>query len=233
MIEHEDVRAGIACGEGTKPIDDQEHIPDAILVERCMQRRPGAWEQLVERYASLVYSVPRRLGLSQPEAEDVAQSVFASLIGALEGLRDRQSLAKWLITVANRQSWRTIREKRSGAGGDDPSNLADQTFDEAPDLDAWERRHTVRLGLARLGDRCQELLTALFSDRASPDYHEISRRLGMPVGSIGPTRNRCLRKLMDILAAQPGAGSLWTDRERAILQKTSNPQVSDSGTPGT
>ena len=191
---------------------DQTHASDADLVERCIDRRPGAWEELVRRYSSLVYSIPRRLGLSQDESEDVAQSVFASLLTAMEGMRDRQTLAKWLITVANRQAWRAIRSRKAipTPGGDAIEAVAHHT-DETPDIAAWERRQTVREALVRLGGRCQELLTALFSDHASPDYQEIGRRLGMPVGSIGPTRNRCLRKMMEILQAMPGGAAMEAD----------------------
>ncbi|MCB9841108.1 MAG: sigma-70 family RNA polymerase sigma factor [Phycisphaeraceae bacterium] len=191
---------------------DQIHASDADLVERCLDRRPGAWEELVRRYSALVYSIPRRLGLSQDEAEDVAQSVFASLLTAMESMRDRQTLAKWLITVANRQAWRSIRSRRnSPTPGGDTIDAAEQPDDETPDIAAWERRQTVREALVRLGGRCQELLTALFSDQASPDYQEIGRRLGMPIGSIGPTRNRCLQKIMEVLRGMPGAAAIWAD----------------------
>lgn len=206
---------------------------DAELVERCIAREPGAWEQLVHRYASLVYSVPRKLGLRPEESEDVSQSVFASLLTAMEGMRDRQSLAKWLITVATRQSWRVIDGRRASGGGPAEAVETIPESERTPDLAGWERRLAVRRALGLLGGRCQELLLALFSDRGSPDYQQVAERLGMPIGSIGPTRNRCLRKLLEILASRGGVAGPWDERERALLGSEGGMGVSRGHQPGT
>lgn len=167
-----------------------------------------------------MYSIPRRLGLNPDEAEDVSQAVFASLLQSLPNLRDGQSLAKWLIVVAKRQSWKLIRARpsRTEAGLPDEDALAVAHRLDDPDF-LWQRRHAVRQALGSLGGRCQDLLAALFTDRNQPDYTEVSARLGIPVGSIGPTRNRCLKKLMEVLAAAPGAAGLWDEAEQGLLRR--------------
>ncbi len=183
------------------------HAGDAALVEACLARVPGAWERLVRTYASLVFSIPRRLGLSREEAEDVSQGVFTALLGSLPSLRDGQSLAKWLIVVAKRQSWKVIRARQAQIDETSQHEAHTTISDDAEEV--WQRRQAVREALATLGGRCQDLLTALFLRRSSPDYAEVSASLGIPVGSIGPTRNRCLKRLMDILGAIPGTSGLW------------------------
>ncbi len=192
---------------------------DAALVEACLAGARGSWETLVRTYAPLVYAIPRRLGLTSDEAEDVSQAVFASLLQSLGNLRDGQSLAKWLIVVAKRQSWKLLRARpsRTEAGMPDEDAMAVAHRLDDPDF-LWQRRHAVRQALSSLGDRSQELLVALFTNRNQPDYTEVSARLGIPVGSIGPTRNRCLKKLMDSLAAAPGGDGLWNEAEQRVLR---------------
>ena len=183
------------------------HADDAALVRACLAGEPGSWEALVRAYAPLVYSIARRAGLSPDDAEDVSQTVFTSLLTSLPALRDGQSVSKWLIVVAKRHAWKVRQARQPSAAPDD---LPDQHADSGTDSDdAWRRRHAMQQGLASLGGRCQELLTALFIDRHQADYAQISQRLSIPIGSIGPTRNRCLRKLMEVLMAAPGAAVLW------------------------
>lgn len=193
------------------PHPQSPHADDAALVRACLAGQPGSWETLVRAYAPLVYTIARRAGLAPDDAEDVSQTVFTSLLTSLATLRDGQSVSKWLIVVAKRHAWkvRQARQLSSAAATDDlPDQHTDSGFDSDSD-DAWRRRHAMRQGLAALGGRCQELLTALFIDRHQADYAQISQRLSIPIGSIGPTRNRCLRKLMEILMAAPGAAVLW------------------------
>jgi len=190
------------------------HGGDDALVDACLGGQRGAWEALVRAYATLVYAIPRRMGLTQDEAEDVSQAVFTALLGALPTLRDGQSLAKWLIVVAKRQSWKVIRG-RDRVADSSVAERIEAGVGEGGDQ-VWERRQAVRRGLEALGGRCQELLTALFMCKQKPDYNEVSGRLGIPVGSIGPTRNRCLKKLMEVLGSQ--AGGLWDEQERETLR---------------
>ena len=180
------------------------------LVERCLRGDASAWTQLVNRYVRLVYSVPARHGLTQSEVEDVAQDVFLSLFRNLSQIDDPQALPAWLLTTARHRSWRLLqkRQRETPAKDDDlrhdvPVKSIPITPSSMPTmaelLETWSQRELLSAGLHRLGQRCRNLLTLLFLDPAEPTYEEISARLGISTGSIGPTRSRCLRQLRDIL----------------------------------
>lgn len=170
---------------------------DATLVAGCLAGRQDAWDALVDRHARLVRSVPRRYGLGDSDADDVAQAVFLQLHRRLETLRDADRLTSWLITTAHRESWRVGRA-RPDLADHLAETIADVGQPDAGDAARWERSDAVRRGLAELGGRCEALLVRLFRDER-PDYEAIARELDMPVGSIGPTRARCFSKLAPIL----------------------------------
>jgi RNA polymerase sigma factor (sigma-70 family) len=145
-----------------------------------------------------VYSIPRRYGFPEADAEDVFQNVFAILLRRLPQLRDETRLSAWLITTTHRECWRT-RAWVGRHGAIDEQTLPDRGIPDEADAARWEQQDLVRAALDRLGGRCRELLIALFQSPGRPDYEAISRSLGLPVGSIGPTRARCFDKLRPIL----------------------------------
>jgi RNA polymerase sigma factor (sigma-70 family) len=171
---------------------------DPKLIEACLQGDRAAWDELVRRYARLVWSVGRRSGLSAADADDVHQIVFATLVRRLHDLRDRERLSSSLITTTSRECRRLLSRERGraqadGAGGNAPAS-PEFGRDE-------EERQLVRDATDRLDARCRDLLTALFTAAGEPHYPEIAERLGIPIGSIGPTRARCLAKLEALLRA--------------------------------
>lgn len=170
---------------------------DTVLIERCLAGDSRAWDQIVERYSRLVYSIPRRYGLSDADAEDVFQQVYISLYRSLAQVRDLERLSSWLITTAHRETWRI--GKRSSRYPHLDEQIHDVAAPAEEDVDAWERRDAVRRALEELGGTCEALLRALFMDRGDPSYESIAERLGMKIGSIGPTRARCFSKLEAIL----------------------------------
>lgn len=176
------------------------------LVQACIRGDQHAWNQLVERYARLVYSVPARAGLSSTDRDDIFQSVFASLLANIRSIHDGESLPRWLITTANRAVWRHVQRSRRSPSLTDaqqaPMPLADVRPDE---MERGEQRQLLYEGLQALGGRCERLLTALFLERPTPTYEAIEKRLAIAAGSIGPTRQRCLGKLAAQLRA---AGAL-------------------------
>lgn len=170
---------------------------DQSLIAACLKGSDAAWTALVDRYNRLVFSVARRYGFTQTDAEDVMQGVFLALYRRLDSLRDHERLASWLITTTHRECWRVARRaKRAGIAADLPDLPHD--IDEA-ESERIERQHLVRQGLDELGDPCATLLQALFLGAGDPDYQAIAKETGMKVGSIGPTRARCLQKLDAIL----------------------------------
>jgi RNA polymerase sigma factor (sigma-70 family) len=176
---------------------------DNDLVESCLRGEAEAWEKLVRRYSTLVYSVCRRYRLDDDDAADVFQNTWSALWEGLTEVRERKRLASWLITVAGRLSYqqfeRRLRQaERQEAGIDPDSQLGTDAEPEKAAL-AVDEAASVRAAMDRLPERCRQLLDYLFYDPESPSYLEISRRLGVSPDTLGPLRGRCLRHLKTLL----------------------------------
>lgn len=174
------------------------HPSDADLLARCRADEQDAWKTLVERYAALVLSVPRRYGLRPERAEDVFGDVCVALVKALPSIRDGQALPQWLIRTATRATWEAARKDRVAMTPDD---LPPLTGAAPPDemVSALEEEQRVRTALARIAERCRKLLTLLYFTVPTPAYDAVARTMKMPRGSLGPTRARCLGKLREHL----------------------------------
>ncbi|MDP9470292.1 MAG: sigma-70 family RNA polymerase sigma factor [Chloroflexota bacterium] len=166
---------------------------DPALVQACIDGEEGAWYELVERYSRLVYSIALRNGFPAADADDVVQNVFLIALRRLTGLRDQTRLSSWLITTTYRECWRLRR--REPAQDELDEALPDAGEPVGADLLRWEREQQVHEALGRIDERCRELLSALFLEEDESSYAVIAERLGVPVGSIGPTRARCFKKL--------------------------------------
>jgi RNA polymerase sigma factor (sigma-70 family) len=157
----------------------------------------GAWDELVERYAPLCWTVSRRFRLSAEDVDDVGQTVWLLLVEHLPDLRDPAALPGWIVTTTHRECLRLLRTHRRTEPLD-PADVPAVAPDMVPSVDeellAHERRDVVRAAFAQLSPRCQSLLAMLVQDPPAP-YSEISQKLHMPVGSIGPNRARCLERL--------------------------------------
>jgi RNA polymerase sigma factor (sigma-70 family) len=169
------------------------------LVARAAGSDEGAWHEIVERYAPLVWSICVRYQLSGADIEDVRQTVWLGLVEQLGNLREPAALPGWLATTTARECLRVLRASRrcETFGGDPDDSVlaaeADQAVIEEEILLA-ERNAKLRAALAELGEDDRRLLTLLLSDPPLP-YARISEILGIPQGSIGPMRGRCLAKL--------------------------------------
>lgn len=180
---------------------------DKALVRACRGGDEAAWEKLVARYQRLIFSIPRRAGLNESSASDVFQNVFTSLVTRLDSIEQPERLQAWLVTAAKRETWRFIfREKESGESYDhldDDQHKLPEFADKGPladeELLRLERQHTIRAAVSALDERCRNLITSLYYRVEPPPYSEIALDLGVPEGSIGPTRARCLKKLMRLL----------------------------------
>ena len=188
------------------------------LIDRCRHGDAAAWQRLVQRYARLVHSVPVRYGLAPSEVDDIGQEVFLALAQQLHQILDPESLPAWLLTTARRASWRTLQRRKQEqplSAVDLSEAQAEETFKplgtSAPSmqqlLQGWQQQEALAQGLAALGERCRDLLTLIFLDQGEPSYDDISSRLAIPKGSIGPTRNRCLQQLRTILEGLGFSGS--------------------------
>jgi RNA polymerase sigma factor (sigma-70 family) len=175
-------------------------LSPAQLVEACRQQDSLAWNELVTRYERLVFTVPLRYGLTRAEAEDVFQSVWLALLHHLPTLEQPDRVSSWLVTTARRACWDRRRgadyEKEAGVTVDMLKNTLweeEQTSEEMIML--YDQQTAVRRALSRLEERCRQLLGFLYYASEKLDYAVIAERLNIPVGSIGPTRARCLEKL--------------------------------------
>jgi RNA polymerase sigma factor (sigma-70 family) len=168
------------------------------LVARVGDGDQEAWDELVERYAPLVWSICVRYQLSRQDIDDVGQSVWLLLVEQIGKLREPAALPGWLATTTRRECLRVLRAGRrydhEGLPPDDqmPPDPSARMIEQEVIL--AERNTALRAAFAELPQPCQELLSLLMSD-PPPAYAEISARLGMAIGSIGPTRARCLSRL--------------------------------------
>lgn len=170
---------------------------DADLVASASTGDQSAWDALVGRYGSRVWAVARAHRLSTADAEDVFQVTFLRLVTHIGTIRDPSRVGAWLATTARHECLRILRRTgRSVPAGDDP--VLDAADPLLPPIDrkllADERQVALWEALSRLSASCQRLLRVLMAD-PEPTYEEVSRALDMPIGSIGPTRGRCLKQL--------------------------------------
>ncbi len=168
------------------------------LVTRAGNGEKQAWDTIVERYAPLIWSICRRHQLGGTDAEDVGQTVWLQLVDQLDNLREPAALPGWLASTTRRECCRVLRATRRLPGGGyvlDAENIPDeQSVTAEHELLLAERNAALREAFARLPPGYQRMLALLIADPPMP-YAEISARLGISVGSIGPYRGRCLDKL--------------------------------------
>jgi RNA polymerase sigma factor (sigma-70 family) len=170
---------------------------NGVIVAAAARGDQSAWNDLVERYTPLALSVIRRYRLAGHDAADVNQTLWLRLVEHLHEIRDPQALPKWIVTTTSNECLRLLRSARRTRPVDpqaaDLAGEADQAELDAELLRA-EQQQALREAFAELPGHCQAILSLLVADPRVP-YAEISERLKMPVGSIGPIRARCLGRL--------------------------------------
>lgn len=188
-----------------------DHGEAGSLVKAAAGGEASAWEALVESFSGLVWSIARGYRLSSADAADVFQTVWLRLAEHLGRIENPDHIGAWLATTARRESLRVARTGARTVPMDDTAliDLA-QTDDASPEqavlqaeqagLDAQRARRMWR-ALGELSARCQQLLRVLIAT-PPPTYAEVAAALNLPVGSIGPTRARCLEQLRRRLAGE-------------------------------
>ncbi len=168
-----------------------------------------ALDTLVEVVTPLMWRTARGAGLDATTSEDVVQGVWLSLLRSADSVRDPQTIVKWLLTATRREAWRiskrtrTDQQRSAAVFGVDNEELMDLPAprEAGPEERVIEddRQRVLWGHVQDLPERCRQLLGVIaYADR--PDYAALAEALGMPVGSIGPTRGRCLAKLRDALS---------------------------------
>lgn len=170
---------------------------DAELVAAAGDGDQTAWDALVARHGGRVWAVARAHRLNSADAEDVFQVTFLRLVTHLDTIRDPSKVGAWLATTARHECLRIIRRAgRAVPSGD--ADILDSPDPLLPPLDsallADERQVALWEAVARLSEPCQRLIRVLMAD-PEPSYEEVGQLLDMPIGSIGPTRGRCLKHL--------------------------------------
>ena len=188
------------------------------LVAAALERDERAWNALVDGLQRVVWKAVNMMTTDHEIRNDAFAATWLRLAERLATIREPEKLPGWLTTTATNEvrqilRARGIEEKRlASVGGniDQPSTLLDalegDPGDRAGDLAAADDRRQVRAAFARLDEGCRELITVLVLADPPMSYEEASEQLGRPIGSLGPTRSRCLGKLKDLLAPDPHSG---------------------------
>lgn len=179
----------LALDVGTRPLGD--------LVRAAQRHEVGAWDELVARHTGLLMSITRDYRMSPSDASDAVQSAWLRLLEHLGKLENPDSVTAWLATTTRRECLRLIALRRRTVLAGENADLLDGE-QLAPDptsrLAAEEDAVALRAALDTLPQRWRRLMEMLMSDPPT-SYEEISRTLPIPIGSIGPTRKRCLQRL--------------------------------------
>ena len=201
----EPVDTGRRRGEGLADL-----AAHAVESYRLGDRAPLA--ELVQTLTPLLWHTVRAQGADREQAEDLVQGVWLTLVRDIDSIRDPRATLQWMLVTARRSAWRAVRRTRDvAAQRDDDEHATDWLVAPPEDIPESavvrdERDRLLWQHVAALPDRCRQLL-GLVAMVDRPDYGVVSRSLGMPVGSIGPTRGRCLAKLRVALAADPAWGA--------------------------
>lgn len=159
--------------------------------------REDAFAALVQRHLGLVWSIIRSFRLSRSDGEDAAQGVWLALVQHLGSIRDAERLPSWIATTTRRECIAVLRRSARGPGSVDLSavnEIAAAENDPSARMISTERARAVAEAMRDLDDRCRQLLVLLGSEPPL-SYADVAEMFGVPVGAIGPTRQRCLEKL--------------------------------------
>ncbi|MEV8598200.1 sigma-70 family RNA polymerase sigma factor [Streptomyces sp. NPDC052012] len=190
------------------------------LVDDCIAGNQDSWNRIVERYTPLIWAIARGHRLSAADSEDVSQTTWMRVIQHLGKLRDPEKLAQWIAVSARRESLKLIEKSgRSVPVGDSPIFDRSEPSENHPEERALakERDDEVLLAYCALSPKCQALLGLLVTDPPM-SYDEISATLGVPRGSIGPNRSRCLAHLRKLLQQETERSERSADLLKAITR---------------
>jgi RNA polymerase sigma factor (sigma-70 family) len=170
---------------------------DTRLVKACLSGDEEAWSLLIEKYKALIYSIPVKYGLSRQEASDVFQATCTELLLRLPQLREPRALPKWLMQVAHHECYRWKRQNQRMVSRDGETDLPEPATPAIAEglVQQTQEEQMLREALAKLTPQCRRLVELLFFESPSRPYTEVAAELGLAVGSIGFTRQKCLERL--------------------------------------
>ena len=170
---------------------------DRELVQGCVKGREEDWNALVDKYKNLIFSIPIRYGLSREEAADIFQTVCLKLIQELPRLRDPKALPKWLMQVAHHQCYRRKHQQQRTVSRDTDSSLPEPITPAIADslVQQTQEDQILREAMGTLTPQCRRLVELLFFETPPRPYAEVAAELGLALGSIGFTRQKCIERL--------------------------------------
>ena len=179
-------------------------LNDTRLVKDCLAGSEEAWSLLIEKYKALIFSIPVKYGLPPHEAADVFQSTCMELLARLPDLREPRALPKWLMQVAHHECFRWKRQQQRVISRDADTDLPEP---ETPPIaetlvQQSQEEQMLRDAIHALSPQCRNLVHLLFFETPPRAYTEVAKELGLAIGSIGFTRQKCierLRKQLDVL----------------------------------
>lgn len=194
------------------------NVEDSVLVQACLAGNEDAWAQLFKRYSRLIYKIPLSFGFPALEAEEIFQEVAMEIVECLATLQSHAHFHPWLVTIARRVCIRRLRSAKRYTTVD--IQLLESAVEDGVDsldemLIRLEEYSLIRNALAALEPKCRTLLTELFLKDPPLTHAAVATLLNLPLGSIGPTRARCLEKLREQvdLLAQIGTDWQFADKD--------------------
>jgi len=186
----------------TVPVKEDGTLDVAELVRRAARGDRSAWERLVDQFSRLIWAMTRDFKLAETDAADVVQATWLRLLEHIDRIEYPERIGSWLATTARHECLRHLAAGKRVMVVQDDHDAFSEAVSHQPDVDerllAEERAQAVRDALSTLPTRSQRLLEMLMADPPI-SYTEISDQLGVPIGSIGPTRGRCLERLRLVL----------------------------------
>jgi RNA polymerase sigma factor (sigma-70 family) len=181
----------------TDTVKAPRNTSDVELIRRCLDGQEAAWNELIDKYKALIYSVPVKYGLQPQEAADVFQGTCIELLTRLKELREPRALPKWLIQVAHHRCYHLRRQEKRFVSRDSEVDLPDTEVPAIADslLRQTEEEQMLREAMAKLEPRCRKLIEMLFFEIPARPYAEVASELNLATGSIGLTRQKCMERL--------------------------------------
>ena len=170
---------------------------DARLVRECLRGNEEAWSLLINKYKALIYSIPVKYGLPPHDAADVFQVTCTELLVRLPELREPRALPKWLMQVAHHECYRWKRQQQRVISRDSETDLPEPETPPIAEgvIQQTQEEQMLREAMSTLSPQCRRLVELLFFETPSRPYAEIAKELGLAVGSIGFTRQKCIERL--------------------------------------
>jgi RNA polymerase sigma factor (sigma-70 family) len=170
---------------------------DTRLVKECLAGNEGAWSALIDKYKALIYSIPIKYQMPPQEAADVFQAVCMELLSRLPDLREPKALPAWLIQVTHHQCFHWKRQQQRVVSSDSETGMLEPEIPPVAEslIQQTQEEQILRVAISDLAPQCQKLVAALFFEFPARPYAEIAAELGLAVGSIGFTRQKCIERL--------------------------------------